>query len=176
MTALAASDDSAYLLSSEYKILEVNAGFRRFARENGGTESIERWRHESVLAAVSGPLRAFFAAAFERVRRVGQPWMHAYACNSAERVRNFGMTVYPLGDQLVVVHALRFEGPHTELACAPDVRSYVREGTIMMCSHCRRVRNVSGEKRWDWVPAYLLCAPAAVSHGLCEPCAQFYWP
>ena len=176
MASVADSDDSAYLLSCDNKLLEVNAGFRRFALENGGVDVVERWRCESVLRAIAGPLRAYFDAAFRRARETGKPWEHAYECSSPERLRRFHMTVYPVGVRLVTVHGLRVESLTTWPTCAADDGRYVHGGFIRMCSNCRRVQNPSGHKRWDWVPAYLQHAPAAVSHGLCEACARFYWP
>lgn len=175
MASVADSDDSAYVLSGDYELLEVNAGFMRFARENGGAASSELWRERSVLLAITEPLRSFFAAAFARVRETATPWGHQYECSSPARSRTFHMTVYPVGTELVVVHALRVDSPHTVPARAPDER-YVQHGLIRMCSNCRRVHNPSGQKRWDWVPAYLQHAPVPISHGLCDPCARFYWP
>ena len=176
MASVADSDDSAYLLSHDNKLLEVNTGFRRFALENGGVDIDERWRGQSVLRAIAGPLRAYYDDAFRRVRETEEPWQHAYECSSPERVRCFHMTVYPVGPRLVTIHALRVDTLSTWPKCPPDDARYVRGGLIRMCSNCRRVHNPSGHQRWDWVPAYLHQAPATVSHGLCEACAWFYWP
>lgn len=176
MASVADSDDSAYLLSGDNRLLEVNAGYLKFARQNARSDVVDRWRHESVIGAVSGPLRAFFDAAWERVRQSTTPWEHLYECNSPELARSFRMTVYPVGGHLVVVHSLCCERPALFPSCAADDRVYVQRGQIRMCSNCRRVYNPNGNKRWDWVPAYVQSAPVVVSHGLCEPCAQFYWP
>jgi len=176
MADVADSDDSAYLLSKDDELLEVNAGYMRFASENGGAESTSSWRNRSVILAIAEPLRGFYVTAFARVRDTGTPWEHEYECNSPARLRTFHMNVYPSGTDLVVVHALRFDGPHTWPACAPEDGRYMHQGVITMCANCRRVRNPSGRKRWDWVPAYLTCSSVAMSHGLCEPCARFYWP
>ncbi|MDB4988999.1 MAG: hypothetical protein JWN04_4177 [Myxococcaceae bacterium] len=176
MASVADSDDSAYLLSRDDELVEVNAGFLRFAQENGGAASLEAWRNQPVLSAIAEPLRAFFGAAFKRVRETGTPWEYQYECSSPARLRTFHMTVYPGGTDLVVVHSLRVDSPHTRLASAPDDGRYVQNGLIRMCSNCRRVQNRLGHKRWDWVPAYLQRAPVTVSHGLCDPCARFYWP
>jgi hypothetical protein len=176
MASVADGADPAYRLSRDYRLLEVNEAFRRFARDNGGAEMLEHLHDMSALTAISGPLREYFAETFERVRKLGTPWHHEYACSSPERARTFHMIIYPAGEEFVVVHSCTAEGPHTTHPCAPDAELYVREGQIKLCSHCRRVQNHSEPRRWDWVPSYLQQAPADVSHGLCEPCTQFYWP
>lgn len=176
MRSVADSDDSAYRLSGDFRLLEVNAGFHRFARENGGASSIERWQYQSVLAAISGPLREFFEASFARVRELGTLWQHSYECSSSERFRTFQMTVYPLASEFVVVHSLGIDSAHARPSYPSNADAYVRDGLIRMCSHCRRVHNLTGRRRWDWVPSYLQSTPVAVSHGLCESCAAFYWP
>lgn len=176
MRSVVDSDDSAYRLSADYRLLEANTGFHRFARENGGVVDIERWRHESVLEAISGPLREFFEASFERARELGTLWQHPYECSSPERFRTFCMSVYPLAGEFVVVHSLRIESAHARASHTPNDELYLRDGFIKMCSNCRRVHNPSGRKSWDWVPRYLQRTPVAISHGLCETCAAFYWP
>lgn len=175
--SLASSDDASYLLCPENRLIAVNAAFRRFALANGGADLCERWQGQRMFDAISpAPLRTFFVDALAQVRLRGEPWQHVYECSSAQHFRSFQMTAYPAeGQRVVIVHALRFEDPHTRIASPVDDALYEREGLITMCSHCRRVKHLKGRERWDWVPSYLHRQAMTVSHGLCGPCAAFYW-
>lgn len=170
------SEDVAYLLSSDLRIVSVNEGFWRFARENGARGLAETLGRQSVFVGVSPPLRDFYLLGFERARATGKPWDHEYECSSPERFRRFRMTVYPVErGSYVVIHSRLIETAHSGAVCAPRDALYVRQGLIKMCSHCRRVENPEALESWDWVPDYVSRPPHRVSHGLCPPCAAFYW-
>jgi len=174
--SVADSEHAAYLLDPALNLVRVNTGFLRFAAENGGGDLLEAWQGRSILEAVPSVLRSFFVAGFERVRATGTPWEHDYECSSPTLYRCFRMIVYPVtGDSLFVIHSLRVEVSHTRTAHAPDAQVYQWDGFIHVCANCRRVENPHGSERWDWVPAYLERPPINVSHGLCKPCAAFYW-
>jgi len=176
LRSVAHSDDSAYLLDPAFNLIRVNAGFVRFAGENGGANLLGNWQGKCVLEAIPPILRGFYAAGFERARTKGTPWEHDYECSSAEVYRSFRMIVYPVPSKaLFVIHSLRVESPHARAVHPPDVQTYLRDGFIHMCANCRRVENPHGSERWDWVPVWLDQAPDNVSHGLCKPCAVFYW-
>ena len=52
-----------------------------------------------------------------------------------------------------------------------------RDGTIVMCSNCRKTRRVGvAPETWDWVAALVANQPAGVSHGLCKICLEYYYP
>lgn len=170
------SDDVAYLLSSDFRILSVNEGFWRFAQANGAIGLAESLGRQSIFVGVPQPLRDFYIGGFERARATGKPWEHEYECSSPERFRRFHMTVYWVEqDKYVVVHSRRIESAHSRLECAPSDARYVRDGVIKMCSHCRRVENPEGHESWDWVPDYVRQPTPRISHGLCPPCGAFYW-
>src|SRR5688500_12314391 len=57
MRDVADSADAAYVLSRDFKIIQVNAGFVRFAVANGGQQLGEHWRGLSVIDAISPVLR-----------------------------------------------------------------------------------------------------------------------
>jgi uncharacterized protein YbaR (Trm112 family) len=176
MRSVADRADAAYALARDFRIIHVNLGFRRFALANGGEHLCKSWDGLSAIDAIAPVLRPFYVAAFENAWQTGQPWDHEYECSSPELYRRFHLVAYPVQRQfLVIVHSRTVEVAHTRSVCAPDVRAYEVDGFIKMCSHCRRVRNLSETERWDWVPAYLCNEIQNVSHGLCNPCAEFYW-
>ena len=174
---LATSVDSVCALSRDLRLVHTNDGWRRFARENGGGEVLAHWSSGvSIVDAIPSPLRAFYSEAFQHAFATGERWEHDYECSSADVYRQYRMVVYPFeGLFLVVVNALLIEAPHTREPSSPDPSVYRVDGVIGMCSHCRRVRNPNSQLRWDWVPDVVRAPPPNLSHGLCEPCACFYY-
>lgn len=176
LDSVAQSDDTAYVLDADRSILRTNPGWSRFALANGGVATLRPWRGVPIDALLPEPLRAFYVGAFERVLATGERWEHDYECSSDETYRRFHMVAYPVdGEFIVVVNSLRVERPHAREAHEPDDAGYAVDGVIRMCSHCRRVRNPRGHQRWDWVPAYVRHPPHNLSHGLCEPCCEYYF-
>jgi PAS fold len=171
------SDDSVFVLSRDLRIVRTNAGYARFANDNGGAEALGRSRHGmNVLDAISPPLRAFYARVFAEALSSGERAELDYECSSPARFRRFRMVVYPIdGEFLVVVNSLVSETEHAETPYAPSDATYAVEGLVTMCGHCRRVRRPGAVRRWDWVPAYVATPGANISHGLCDACAAFYY-
>ncbi len=177
LRSLAESDDVAYAITAERTLLRTNPGWTRFALANGGAALLERWgRGANIDEAIPPPLRAFYGDAFARALGSGERWEHDYECSSPETYRQLRMVVYPVERRfMVVVHSLRVEKPIEREVCLPSDPAYAVGGVITMCSHCRRVRNAAGLRRWDWVPAYVETPPPNLSHGLCESCVAFYY-
>lgn len=177
LDSAAQSGASAYAIDSDFRIVAVNDVFWRFADQNGGAELRIELGKTSVVDAISGDLRDFYARAYRRALVENTRWEHEYECSSARLYRRFRLVAYPLhGRHLVLVHALHVELAHPLRGAPADENTYCIDGYIRMCSHCRRVRNARVRARWDWVPAYVERSPLNVSHGLCGPCATYYWP
>ena len=81
------------------------------------------------------------------------------------------MSAYPIGQFLVITHARVAE----ERVIADD-GLVIPPPMITMCAHCRRVQPVFNVKEWTWIPSLVASPPDHVSHGLCPPCAQYYYP
>lgn len=168
------SDATTYVLSRDLELMRTNAGWVRFARANGGEHILAEWRPgRRILDAISEVVRPFFSAGYHRALRTGEKWEHDYECSSAIEHRRFRMIAFPTERGLVVTHALIIAEPHDREA-EPPSEDYVASGMILMCAHCRRVRNFRQEARWDWVPVLVATMPWNVSYGLCPPCAKFY--
>jgi hypothetical protein len=175
---VAATDDTAYALTRDRRIVRTNEGWRRFASMNGGGGVIERWPVGSCIDdALPGPLRSFYVSAFRRTIESQERWEHEYDCSSLDVFRRFRMVVYPLeGEMLGVVHSPIVEHPHTWIEHSANGCDYAVNDVITRCAHCRRIRHPSDVRRWDWVPEYARSPPPNTSDGLCEPCAVFYYP
>lgn len=174
--SLASSDNPTYVLSRRLRIVHVNDAWTRFAHANDGADVIAHWgRGTSVLEATSGELRDFYRERFEAVLHDGQRWEHDYECSSPEMFRRFRMIAFPAeGSFLVVTNSLQISRPHERAELPPDDVEYVRDGVILMCANCRRVRAAKPAERWDWVPEYVRTMRRNTSHGLCPPCACTY--
>lgn len=157
-----------------------NEGWRAFALANGGADVLERWPlGASITSAISGPLRGYYEAMFRRALAQRSALAHPYLCSSETVERALHMTAYPLdGRGLLLVHSLRVEVPRDEPAEVADDARYRRaDGVIAQCSCCRRTRRADVEApQWDWVPGLVSARASGVSHGLCQPCADFYYP
>ena len=164
------SADTAYVVSRDGRLLWHNAAWERFAQDNNGDSVLTDWRVGcSILDAMSPPLRAFYAEGFARACDEQTRWDHEYDCNSDNVIRKFRMSAYPLGHFVVVTHA-RID--HAHLADHPNALPAL----ITMCSHCQRVQPLVDVKEWTWIPSIVAAPPEYVSHGLCPPCAQYYYP
>jgi hypothetical protein len=159
----------------------LNDGWFRFAAENGGEPLISRdWPvGRSIIEALPPLLKTFYADGFRACMEARQPWHHTYECSSAQLLRWFRMTAFPLESRrgLLVIHSLVVEltasagnrTPHR--AIEADYRN--ADELIRQCAYCRRVqRRCDGA--WDWVPEWVQAIPLRTSHGICRPCREFH--
>ncbi len=140
------------------------------------------------LDFVTGDLKPYFAAAFERAGRLGpglaSVWLES-ECSTPETFRKLTTRISLLrmegqgkrGVGYIVHNELRALGPMAERhrlveASADSLRD--AEGILRQCSCCRRVRQPK-TGRWAMCVS-LLTAPAQLtSHGLCELCLGTYY-
>lgn len=144
------------------------------------SQALEGWGpNRALLDAIEGPQRRFYADWLAGALDGPEPLDHEYECPTPELARRFLLRAYPLhGQGLLMVHSPIGEAPH-EAALAPvtDLGPYTdAHGIVHVCGHCRRSRRVSGEPRYDWVPAVLDSDHPALSHGLCPACALYHFP
>jgi hypothetical protein len=168
-----------YALGSDLSIRYCNAAWDVFAGENGGADLARRHvAGRGLLEFISGPLADYYQKAFTGVLRTGEPWHIDYECSSAETLRRFTMHVHPMSgkDGLLVVNSLTVQHPHRGEGL-DGLESIYREpgGQIVMCSNCRRTQRI-GTEVWDWVPAFISGRLEKVSHGICTPCGECYYP
>ena len=169
----------------DYRMAYFNPAWFAFARDNDGEPGITRdWPlGHSFMDAVPMVLKPFYRQALSRCLTTCVPWHHDYECSSADVMRLFHGTAYPLGQAagLLMVHSLTKEIPNGDdarQAMAFIVSQHVdRHGFVHQCANCRRVQNLDGSPdHWDWVPALVEVPYAQVSHTICPICLAFYHP
>jgi hypothetical protein len=176
-SGLLVSENSSYVLTQDLRIVRTNQAWAEFALANAGQRVLTDWGPGTcILDATSAPLRGFYRDAFAATRASGARWTFDYECSSPSVLRLFQMIVYPLTNWFVVTNSLRIEAPHVREAFASSVAYEDAQGIVTICAHCRRARRGPRSlNHWDWVPAYL--EPGhRISHGLCPPCARYYYP
>lgn len=176
--ALEREPGSAYLLSLDLRLLYVNEGWQRFARENGAPQLATNFRALGSLSHLpSEPLGAFYRSAFSRVLTRAEPWRHTYDCSSAELHRNFSMQVdlTPARDAFVVVNSNVIESPWPSTP-QEGIQSHVSgRAIIVQCANCRRLRGKGEIQTWNWVPQLVNINPVDLSHGLCPMCDLLHY-
>lgn len=161
------------------RIAYVNPAWGCFALENGAnTDFISHWGiGRSLPEAIVPALRSFYVLHYQHCLKTGKPWRHNYECSSPEQFRLFRHEAFSIaGDGLVVVHSLRIERPHDREIMLPFETNY-REvnGLIRQCAYCRRTCRAGNHNAWDWVPEYVRHPPERLTHGICPPCAGYYF-
>ena len=167
--AMSRLDDVSYILSDKLQILRVNPAWTRFAEGHGGLEKLGAWgRGSFVLDGVSDDLRAAYRDLHEEALSSNRRAAHDYVLASDPAGELYRMYVIPIAHRfLVVTHARRFD-----LARA-DGETYRRDGVVVACAECKRVRTQGDGERWDFVANYLEIFALEISHGLCPLCATY---
>ncbi|MBC7842210.1 MAG: hypothetical protein H7099_07850 [Gemmatimonadaceae bacterium] len=183
---LEGSEAIAFGLWPDLTLAYVNPAWTRFAEGNNGEPGIQNeWGIGArYLDAIPGVLRPFYEQFLTATPEPGvslHPPSHVYECSSPTVFRQYLMQVYPLQKRAgyIVLNALVAESAHDPLSRAPhtpDLDMYVDvNGIVTQCSHCRLIRCVGEQTRWDWVPSWVEEAPPKTSHGLCEMCFTYYY-
>ncbi len=177
---------SVFGLSPDYRIVYVNAAWRRFAHENGASQHDEGWGIGThYLQAMAKPLQPFYTGLLQRAIAEPDsmhPIAHVYECSSATLFRQFRMQLYALREKrgFVVVNTLAIEAPHDpnrRAEHAPERARYTNaNGLIVQCAHCRLVERATTLGTWDWVPRWVEQSPPETTHGICPVCLDYYYP
>ncbi|SFL22726.1 hypothetical protein SAMN05216302_104423 [Nitrosomonas aestuarii] len=173
-----------YGVWANYRLAYLNPAWFRFALENGGEPQITAdWGlGRSILDCMSGVVREFYKAKFDKCLMSHEVCNHLYECSSKTVYRRYHQIVYPLGDRegLLFVNSLITNRPHDKEK-RPDRDAnelfYVDEnGFICQCALCRRTKNLREAERWDWVPEWVRQCPEHTSHTFCPSCFGHYFP
>jgi hypothetical protein len=162
------------VIDAEGGILWVNLAWRRFARENGAPSELDEVR--SYYDGIAPPLREFYRSAFSNALVTGEVFDHEYECSSPDRHRIYHLRALPIDARgLLLEHSLVTETEHeASTQEAIEARYLNEDGTLLQCSHCRRVRVTAGHT-WDWVRQWVAKPHPMTSHGICPSCVGFYW-
>jgi len=168
---------TAYVIDREGRIVFVNPAWDEFATANGGQ------LHPSILGTslwrvVPPILLPFWQAGIGKALSSGEPWEHDYECSSDLVARKFRMRVLPMAGRAfaIVTNDLIVEEPKADSQEVSGARYLTSDGIVTQCAHCRRVLRQDAGLEWDWVPSFVRSPPARVSHGLCPPCLEFFYP
>ncbi|MBA2320227.1 MAG: hypothetical protein H0V89_03640 [Deltaproteobacteria bacterium] len=170
-------DVTCGVFTNDLVIGYVNEAWLAFGRANGASKV---WGvGDSLLGAISGPLRAFYAEKLASVPSLDPPaWEHDYECSSPTLRREFRLRALSLagGAGLLITHSLRVERAHDVTHDRFVENSYrSTNGIVTQCGHCRRVRRVVAPFDWEWAPELVARPPAMLSHGLCGVCLAYYF-
>jgi hypothetical protein len=178
---------TVYGLDSDLNIVFQNPASIRFSEENShdNHNSIESSLGKNIFDFIPGALAPTYKKLFESVtndKNVSMlPKQFEYECSSAELHRVFSMHLYPLvKGGILVVHSLVIEEPHVE---SPGQQTgiglegdYINAyGIVTQCANCRRIKNLSIDGQWDWVPKWVKEPQMPTSHGVCPPCMHHYY-
>ena len=182
LETLEADPQSIYALSDQLKLIYLNPGWFRFARENDGEPSISgRYPVGSDFPeAVSESLRGFYVEHFQSILQTGVIWEHDYECSSPDLYRIYHETAYPMHNKrgVLVMNSLLIETAHepSDESVSSDELVYRNDnGLIMQCGYCRRFQRNQTPDIWDWNPTWLRHPPGQVSHSLCKICYDYYF-
>ncbi len=188
LIALDQHDGSVIGVDEQLRIGFLNAGWFRFAAQNGGEPAIsERWGLGANLwAAIPTPLHEFFrnlfATAVESSRTGAlHPILHDYECSSPENYRSFTLSLYPLRENkgFLLVNSLRVETPwgtESPLPSRAEADYRAQDGMIRQCANCRRIQEAGEAQQWHHVLEWIRSSPPKTSHGMCPICLDYYYP
>lgn len=172
-----------FALDPELWIVYRNPAWFRFCEENGGSGKVAQQGEAGIFYPEVLPdvLRPFFTSLFRRVLDTRQEERLDYDCSSPDLYRKFRQIIRPLGAGrgLVVLNPIivEEEWPENQITQTKNSLPYTGEnGFIAQCAHCRRVRHREVPGRWDFVPALLENPQKNITHTLCEPCLEHFYP
>jgi hypothetical protein len=107
----------------------------------------------------------------------GRVFEQEYQCSSPDKYRVYHLRALPIDARgLLLEHSLVAERDHEEASKEAIEERYLGpEGTLLQCSHCRRVRAAAAVEAWDWVRQWVERPHPKTSHGICPSCVGYYW-
>jgi len=149
--------DSIFGLYPDFTLAYFNPAWFTFAAENRGEPQISRdWGlGRNIFDAIFGDLTSFYTHMYKKALVTGTTCEHVYECSSPLVLRRYHQIIYPVSQQaLLVVNSLVVSMPVEKISGGPsfneaDYRDSA--GILHQCAHCRKIRNMRHENRWDWV-------------------------
>lgn len=171
---LTGSESTIAVIDSLGEIVWVNPSWERFALENGGGSYGDG--RGSYFDGIAQPMREFYRSVFLEATATSEVFDEVYECSSPAKRRIYHCRVLPVGTRaLIVEHSLLAEEEHgTTDEATLAARYSTADGTLLQCSHCRRVRGPSADA-WSWMSRWAAKSHSRTSHVICPLCADFYW-
>ncbi len=173
-----------FCVGSDLRLSYFNPAWFALAAQNGAaSEMATRYSlGASLVDAMSGPLKESVITRLRELLLTASAWHHEYECSSATHYRRYAQSVYPMSacKGLLFVNSMVVELPRETTTPPEDngrLNAYVSEhGIVAQCCYCRRFRRAGSQPEvWDAVLGWKSCPPDNTSHGMCHPCAGFYF-
>lgn len=177
-SVLETSDDVAFALDPDLRLLYRNPAWDKFALANGAPElTNSAVIGTNLQQVIPKELLPFYTAAFEKVRTNLAAWECLYECSSPQVFRKFRMQIHLLAPSgFLVRNSLLIERPH-QLSAPTGHDEYVNaDSLIKVCMHCRCSQTATLPHRWNFVPAFLERQLTNISHSLCPFCLEYFYP
>ena len=178
-TQLNESKDVVYIIDAEFKIRAFNAAWIRFAQENSGGDIQKRYSFGfPIFEVCAEPIKGYIVHAYRRALSENTPFLMKYECSSAEKMRVYQQTAYPLLESrgLMISNHLVVEKKHSEEEAVFNAGFEDENGIITQCMNCRKIRDPQNRNVWLWVPSLLESPLENISHSICLQCCEHYWP
>jgi hypothetical protein len=173
------------VLDSKFKFLYCNSAWDRFYLENGGSGGhlASQVVGSSIFEVVPAVLEEFYKSLFESAISSSQSKEFYFQCSSPSEYRLHRMTLLPSVGGLIVAYdqreSYKIDQEGIFIKNKVDRRELERQfrsddGSVVMCSHCRKARTSDPSKAWHFVADFLERPPEAVSHALCDLCWEYH--
>jgi hypothetical protein len=168
-------------LYPDFTLAYFNPAWFVFAAANGGEPQIsEKWSiGRSIFDAIPEDLSSFYMHLYKKALVTATISEHVYECSSSECLRKFHQIIYPVsGQALLVVNSLVISMPIEKNSCThlfSEEEYRDADGIMHQCAHCRRIKNIKQDSRWDWIGYFVKYPPEHTVHSLCSQCRGYYY-
>lgn len=173
------SQDVICIVDHDLRLRAFNDAWVAFAENNGGGSITRQYPLGSVITdAGEEPIKSYIRKKYRHAIALKKPFEMSYECSSSALMRLFRLSAYPLVGQrgLVISHHLVKECPHEETVQEFHQQFVNREGLIIQCQNCRKIRDPQNKNSWLWVPSLLEKNSINFSHSICDRCMDYYYP
>jgi hypothetical protein len=188
LESLNSHPSTVYGLDSDLNIVYQNPASIQFSEQDSPNinSSSGSLLGSNIFSFIPDALAPNYKKLFESVTNKKNASMISrqfeYECSSPEIYRVYSMHLYPLDKGgILVIHSLVIEEPYinsqsqeTNIVVESDYIN--KHGIVTQCANCRRIKNLSKDGQWDWIPKWVKAPHMPTSHGICRPCKHHYYP
>lgn len=176
---LSKSEDVIYIVDNTLKLMFFNEAWCDFAMNNNGATVLKRFPLGVKISQVyKEPIKSYVINGYKRALKDNTPFVHKYECSSPQIYRVFYQTAYPVSGSkgLVITNHLIIENEHPEERVVFSSRFEDNNKIVTQCSNCRKIRDPQNKEKWYWVPELVKNRLPNISHSICTPCLDHYYP
>lgn len=174
-----------YIIDREYKIVDFNNGYKRFAIENEGEDILLKWPIGSnILSSIPDIIRNEIKKMYDDVIVKNTVIEREYDCHSPTVFRRFKMRILPFMNGFALhehclIESSQLSGAY-ELSDGDIESGYIDiNGIIHQCCYCRRIQSNADINNWVWVVPLIKRNNnflSNISHTICPVCFLHYYP